>query len=111
MESARQIARNFGAAGERWLAALGNDPRPITCPPSSPGQGSAYAFPIDSPVVTIGVTGCPGPYRVRSVVSDDCDTLPSEPATFTICPADFNCDGAPNSQDFFDFLAAFFTGC
>lgn len=25
-----------------------------------------------------------------------------------MCPADINCSGAVNSQDFFDFLAAFF---
>ncbi len=25
--------------------------------------------------------------------------------------ADFNTDGSTNSQDFFDFLGAFFTGC
>ncbi len=29
---------------------------------------------------------------------------------YVICPADFNCDGAVNSQDFFDFLSAFFAG-
>jgi uncharacterized membrane protein len=27
------------------------------------------------------------------------------------CPADFNADHAVNSQDFFDFLTAFFTPC
>ncbi len=32
-------------------------------------------------------------------------TLPPPP-----CPADFNGDGVANSQDFFDFLAAFFAG-
>jgi hypothetical protein len=30
--------------------------------------------------------------------------------TGSICPADFNCDGSVNSQDFFDFLGAFFAG-
>jgi hypothetical protein len=28
-----------------------------------------------------------------------------------ICQADFNHSGAVNSQDFFDFLNAFFAGC
>jgi hypothetical protein len=28
----------------------------------------------------------------------------------TCCPADFNCDSHVNSQDFFDFLTAFFAG-
>ncbi len=27
------------------------------------------------------------------------------------CGADFNSDGSVNSQDFFDFLSAFFAGC
>jgi hypothetical protein len=27
------------------------------------------------------------------------------------CPADFNHDGTVNSQDYFDFLTAFFNGC
>ena len=46
-------------------------------------------------------------------------TRNAQPAAFFLrwtpplnnCPANFNCDGAVNSQDFFDFLAAFFTGC
>jgi hypothetical protein len=36
-------------------------------------------------------------------VPDDCETPPP-------CPADFNADGAVDSQDFFDFVTAFFAG-
>ena len=33
-------------------------------------------------------------------------------ATLTVlCPADFNASGVVNSQDYFDFLNAFFAGC
>ncbi len=39
-----------------------------------------------------------------------CGSATSNPAVLTICPSDFNCDGLVNSQDFFDFLGAFFAG-
>jgi hypothetical protein len=42
------------------------------------------------------------------VVSNPCGSVTSDGGTLTICPADFNCSGAVNSQDFFEFLAAFF---
>jgi probable HAF family extracellular repeat protein len=49
-----------------------------------------------------------GPYDC--VVSNDCSIVISDPAILTVCLADFNCDGSANSQDFFDFLNAFFAG-
>ncbi len=48
-----------------------------------------------------------GPYDC--IVSNACASVTSDPAMLTICAADVNCDGTTNSQDFFDFLTAFFT--
>ncbi|MBC7772715.1 MAG: hypothetical protein H7210_09500 [Pyrinomonadaceae bacterium] len=50
-------------------------------------------------------------WDTRCIISTPCGSVTSNPATFTLCPADFNCDAFANSQDFFDFLAAFFAGC
>jgi hypothetical protein len=50
----------------------------------------------------------PNVVEFRCVVSSGYGTITSDAATLTICPADFNCDGSRNSQDFFDFLSAFF---
>ncbi len=48
------------------------------------------------------------------IVSNSCGSVTSFPAGLCVgfrCTADFNHDGVVNSQDFFDFLAAFFAGC
>ncbi|MBC7773693.1 MAG: immunoglobulin domain-containing protein [Pyrinomonadaceae bacterium] len=43
------------------------------------------------------------------IVANPCGQSESVPATLDVaCPADFNIDAFVNSQDFFDFLAAFF---
>jgi hypothetical protein len=85
---------------------LGSDLFPLPCG----GGAFAYAIPINSPIVTIGIHPCPGAthYQIRAVVSNTCGTVTSNEVTYTVCPADFNCSGAVNSQDFFEFLAAFF---
>ncbi|MGE3108011.1 MAG: hypothetical protein AB7G11_00040 [Phycisphaerales bacterium] len=36
---------------------------------------------------------------------------PARAASFRVSASDFNSDGLINSQDFFDFLAAFLAGC
>ena len=45
------------------------------------------------------------------VVTNACGSFTSRSAALRVAPADFNRDGVVNSQDLFDFLAAFFTGC
>lgn len=92
-------------APDTWMS-LGHDPLPLPC--------GGWAF-LMTPFVAdarISIRPCPGVavYHVRCVVSNACGSVASTPATYTVCRADFNCDGAATSQDFFDFLTAFFTG-
>jgi hypothetical protein len=85
---------------------LGNDPAPLPC------GGSAFAFPLNAPTVQIGIRPCPGvdQYQVRCIVTDPCGIVTSGEVTYFVCRVDFDCSGAVNSQDFFDFLNAFFFG-
>jgi hypothetical protein len=63
---------------------------------------------------TLTITGIllqdAGGYDV--IVTNPCGSATSRTATLSVahCPADFNFDGITNSQDYFDFLTAFFAG-
>lgn len=48
--------------------------------------------------------------NVRCVVSNACSGVASDAALLTICPADFNCDGAIGVLDYEEFVAAFQSG-
>ena len=41
-------------------------------------------------------------------ITNACGTITTNPATLTICPADFNCDGLLNPDDLSDYINAFF---
>jgi uncharacterized membrane protein len=89
---------------------LASDPAPLPC-----GSGSSvYAMPNDSPNVTIGITPCPGGtgapqhFHIRCVVSNACGSATSNEATYTVCPADFDCSGSLAVADIFAFLNAWF---
>ncbi len=63
------------------------------------------------PVGPGGVRQWPNPgYRVRAVVSNDCEPVVSDSASLTVCAADFNCDGFLDFFDYDEFVTAFETG-
>ncbi|MBC7773345.1 MAG: hypothetical protein H7210_12685 [Pyrinomonadaceae bacterium] len=76
--------------------------------------GDGYSAPrliIDDLTLTPAGTGCAADFNDDTVVNSQ-DFFDFLTAFFASAPnADFNNDGFINSQDFFDFLAAFFTGC
>jgi hypothetical protein len=47
---------------------------------------------------------------VQAVVSNACGPVVSDPASLTICAADFNCDGFIDFFDYDEFVTAFETG-
>ena len=99
-------------APNTWQS-LANDPAPLPCG----GGAFAYATPLNSPSVTIGIRPCPGNptapqhFQVRCIVTNACGSVTSNEATYAICPADFDCFGSLTITDIFDFLAAWFAGC
>ncbi len=45
--------------------------------------------------------------RFRCVVTNPCGTVTSEPASFSVCHADFTCDGMVDDSDFVRFATAY----
>jgi hypothetical protein len=57
----------------------------------------------------MGGPTAPQHFQVRCLVSNACGSVTSNEATYTICPADFNCSGGGLAiNDIFDFLSAWF---
>ncbi|MBC7772415.1 MAG: immunoglobulin domain-containing protein [Pyrinomonadaceae bacterium] len=66
-----------------------------------PGAQSATLTLTDVDASDVGSYYC--------LIANNCGVISSGSAELTLCRADFNCDVFVNSQDFFDFLAAFFS--
>ncbi|MFT3683520.1 MAG: GC-type dockerin domain-anchored protein [Phycisphaerales bacterium] len=93
---------------DNWTT-LGNDPGPL------PGGGSAYATPINSPSVHIGLLGRSDLLRVRCVASNSCGSAASSPVHLFTNPADCGAagglpgsDGQYDNNDFIAFINYFF---
>jgi hypothetical protein len=91
-----------------WMT-LGNDPGPL------PGGGAAYASPINSPSVHIGVLNRAGPFNVRCIVANPCGSIDGPSARLFINPADLGSqggvaipDGLYDNNDFVVFIDYFF---
>jgi hypothetical protein len=82
-------------AGIDWDVGVQDGSTVLAMTSFDPGQSGAPAL------VVAGEFHLAGDHAAQNIVSWECDG----PAP---CPADFNADGAANSQDFFDFLDAFF---
>ncbi len=74
---------------------------------------SASFLGVNTPTLTVVAADAQiGAYDC--VVSNAFGSATTSPAILGLrapCPADFNRDGVANSQDFFNFLTAFFAGC
>jgi hypothetical protein len=95
------------------LTDLAGDPR-FHNDPWTPDTGLPDPARIDLPIVDMGAfefqqSSCPADFNADAQLNsqDFFDFL----AAFFAGEADFNADGMTNSQDFFDFLTAFFNGC
>jgi hypothetical protein len=97
------------AAGT-W-SALGNGPLSLPC-----GGAAALIGPPAAATVSVTISPCPAAlgtvqrFQLRAAVTNFCGTSFSAGATYTVCPADFDCSGDLTVQDIFAFLGAWFGG-
>jgi len=74
------------------------------------GTITASSVTSDTLLLSLNVLPTAPPVRFRCVVANTCGTTTSNPATLTICSADFNCDGFANGDDFDQFVISFEAG-
>jgi hypothetical protein len=104
-------------AGGDWVD-LTSATQAIACPAGA-SAGQAQASGATTGTLLLRVRPCTGGginaanasnFGVRCIVGDGCSTFISTAVTYTVCPADFNCQSGVTVQDVFDFLTAWFAG-
>ena len=100
---------NYGTISYQWWRYVPAFPI-FAGVPNGPLPSTAFVSGALSPSITISnfKPQDAGQYYCR--VTGDCGDVLSSVVTLTSCFADFNCSGATNVQDIFDFLAAWFAG-
>ncbi len=73
------------------------------------GTGSIISGATTATLTISGVSTADA-VRYRCAIANGCGSVTSDVVRLAVCAADFNCSGAVNSQDIFDFLGSFFAG-
>jgi hypothetical protein len=100
----------------QWMIPEVTDWTDVVDGSNTDAKGQALFTAASAATAGVSVQRLPGTshsladFALRVTVANACDSATSAPAAWRICRADFNCDAANNSQDFFDYLGAFFDG-
>ncbi len=97
-----------GSLSFQWRRSTNAEPAFVPVSDGPTGTGSV-ASGAQSNMLTLSNFQAADSGQYYCAVSGDCVAATSSPATVRTCVADFNCDGAVNLSDIFDFLSAFFT--
>lgn len=99
------VPGGYGPATYRW----NRNGAPISDGQSPSGSGAVISGASTQTLsIAAGTPADRGNFTLR--VALPCNSIQSDPVTLSFCLVDFNCSGALETQDIFDFLGAWFAG-